>query len=737
VISCGEGSPDCVGEGPMQPAAALGPAHRIDPVAPRPGAPRDGPRGWRRGNPRGNPDLKLAPRCGARARTTGCPCCAPAMANGRCRMHGGRSTGPRTPEGMARMTAAQTTHGRSGAWKRRMGRYVSTVAARGRLFCAAMLLRAHLPAEMAARLAAGPAELQTPDRPCQVPVSRNPDATPCNSLPPADLDPTEADIGRLLTEMVARLAAGPVGVEPPEHPSQAAVSRDPDATPCNSLPPADLDPTESDIGRLLVEMVARLAVGPVDLSPLDRSSEVAVSRNAEAIPCNSLPPIDLDSTEPDTGRLLARPVALPPLDRPSEVVVSKNAEATPCNSLPPMDLASADLGCLLAERAVRLASGPAELQPPKRPSQVAASRNADATPCNSLLPVGSAPMQPVVAVSATGHPDPVKSVPRVDPVARNNGRTAGRGFGRPGGKPRPMSPGREAERLEVLAETADLAPWRQAIAFARAAKRAERAAHAAARTAVRGGRAAAPGERAAARTGRARPAGVETRISGCDPVDQAVGLEPGTGGLRGRAPEPRVDTVGVRAGGADGEAAGAVPAAPSSPVVLRATTPGSSVGGHTPGSGIREHAPGSGVQGHAMVGASRPKPAWLERWVAGAARYEPMHLSAGQESAGEPRAGSIPGAAPRLKCVIRTKGHAPVNTPPILAPAPDLRATLEALFGRPAPPGSHVRLAPHAGLAPVLRDGCERRSLAAPATGSLPGGVCRGAFDLGVFDGGV
>ncbi len=32
-------------------------------------------------------------RCGAHARTTGKPCKSPAMANGRCRMHGGKSTG--------------------------------------------------------------------------------------------------------------------------------------------------------------------------------------------------------------------------------------------------------------------------------------------------------------------------------------------------------------------------------------------------------------------------------------------------------------------------------------------------------------------------------------------------------------------------------------------------------------------------------------------------------------------
>ena len=33
------------------------------------------------------------PRCGAFARTTGEPCKTPAMPNGRCRMHGGQSTG--------------------------------------------------------------------------------------------------------------------------------------------------------------------------------------------------------------------------------------------------------------------------------------------------------------------------------------------------------------------------------------------------------------------------------------------------------------------------------------------------------------------------------------------------------------------------------------------------------------------------------------------------------------------
>lgn len=37
--------------------------------------------------------LALHRRCGAYSRTTGQPCRNPSMANGRCRMHGGRSPG--------------------------------------------------------------------------------------------------------------------------------------------------------------------------------------------------------------------------------------------------------------------------------------------------------------------------------------------------------------------------------------------------------------------------------------------------------------------------------------------------------------------------------------------------------------------------------------------------------------------------------------------------------------------
>jgi hypothetical protein len=39
------------------------------------------------------PAFLNAARCGARSRRTGNPCKAPAMKNGRCRMHGGKSSG--------------------------------------------------------------------------------------------------------------------------------------------------------------------------------------------------------------------------------------------------------------------------------------------------------------------------------------------------------------------------------------------------------------------------------------------------------------------------------------------------------------------------------------------------------------------------------------------------------------------------------------------------------------------
>jgi hypothetical protein len=50
--------------------------------------------------------------CRAKTRSNeGKPCSQPAMANGRCRFHGGKSTGPRTKEGKGRVKSAHTKHG--------------------------------------------------------------------------------------------------------------------------------------------------------------------------------------------------------------------------------------------------------------------------------------------------------------------------------------------------------------------------------------------------------------------------------------------------------------------------------------------------------------------------------------------------------------------------------------------------------------------------------------------------
>jgi hypothetical protein len=49
--------------------------------------------------------------CGARLKRTVGLCRQPAMKNGRCRLHGGKSTGPKTPQGKANSAKANYKHG--------------------------------------------------------------------------------------------------------------------------------------------------------------------------------------------------------------------------------------------------------------------------------------------------------------------------------------------------------------------------------------------------------------------------------------------------------------------------------------------------------------------------------------------------------------------------------------------------------------------------------------------------
>ncbi len=110
------------------------------------------------------------------------------MANGRCRMHGGKSTGPRTAAGIARMTAANTTHGKNaaaGAPKRALQRYTRTLIIRTRLLCEARRLWPYLPPDMAARLATAHEDLGAPVHPSNLPFLPPEAATLYTLQPPA------------------------------------------------------------------------------------------------------------------------------------------------------------------------------------------------------------------------------------------------------------------------------------------------------------------------------------------------------------------------------------------------------------------------------------------------------------------------------------------------------------------------------------------------------------------------
>ena len=61
-----------------------------------------------------------------------------AMANGRCRYHGGLSTGPRTKEGMRRLRVAVTKHGNRTAAAREFRALVRELQKQARRICEAV-----------------------------------------------------------------------------------------------------------------------------------------------------------------------------------------------------------------------------------------------------------------------------------------------------------------------------------------------------------------------------------------------------------------------------------------------------------------------------------------------------------------------------------------------------------------------------------------------------------------------
>jgi hypothetical protein len=81
-------------------------------------------------------------------------------------MHGGRSPGPRTPEGREKVRAAHTIHGRYGAKARADNRFRTTLRCISRVDAAALLCQAYLPPALAVRHRhQNPPELLPPPRP--------------------------------------------------------------------------------------------------------------------------------------------------------------------------------------------------------------------------------------------------------------------------------------------------------------------------------------------------------------------------------------------------------------------------------------------------------------------------------------------------------------------------------------------------------------------------------------------
>jgi hypothetical protein len=89
-------------------------------------------------------------------------CCSSAMANGRCRMHGGTSIGPRSAAGLANLTKAHTIHGNHTAAACAKYRHEGIVIARNRILNAAFQLQAYLPCDTGVRMPQGSDGLAPP-----------------------------------------------------------------------------------------------------------------------------------------------------------------------------------------------------------------------------------------------------------------------------------------------------------------------------------------------------------------------------------------------------------------------------------------------------------------------------------------------------------------------------------------------------------------------------------------------
>jgi hypothetical protein len=135
-------------------------------------------------------------------------------------MHGGRSTGPRTPAGLARLRAARTIHGDDGAEARARDRFRLTVLRRVRVGVAAQRYQDHLPPAFVARLYGYAPELMPPPRPTGG-ITAEMDRVRRRAVAAALAPWKRAIAAARLAERAARAAArlakphAPVGARPP------------------------------------------------------------------------------------------------------------------------------------------------------------------------------------------------------------------------------------------------------------------------------------------------------------------------------------------------------------------------------------------------------------------------------------------------------------------------------------------------------------------------------------------
>ena len=218
-------------------------------------------------------------------------------------MHGGRSTGPRTAEGLARLRNARTIHGRYGAEARASDRNMLAIFRSGQVLLEAVRCMDRLPPELAARLNRMPPVLIPPPCPSSG-LSRAEYRAliraEAEALAPWKLAIAAARAARRC-EAAARLGAGAIAAIPrsephaPEARSAADVATHQSApgphAPVTRAPVSRRSPGRSPIRQqLLASTSHNTAAAPPGLSPPHTGSSSPATAAGSACRAARTPP---------------------------------------------------------------------------------------------------------------------------------------------------------------------------------------------------------------------------------------------------------------------------------------------------------------------------------------------------------------------------------------------------------------------------------------------------------------